>query len=283
MLTFVATILILFFSGISQKINDLNDFSEAFATSTVPNDEYRENMRSIAKEYTAMSKKDDIKPEDLTLKIMKETGLKQTYAEQVAELVDSRLSDYYNTYFKWFYILIALALAAVGYMVPVWMLKFKHPVINMRKQEEVLQFQSLILILMYMDGIDLEEILEWLERFSYCFKEEIATCRMNLNSGQERALSDMQALVQYQPFSNFVDNLKAIDKVGVIDAFDEVKQEREYSRKQKEIEMTESLKEKASKARIASYVPVFATLILYMLVPMSLYAVQMYAEFQSIT
>lgn len=281
--TFVATILILFFSGISQKINDLNDFSEAFATSTVPNDEYRENMRSIAKEYTAMSKKDDIKPEDLILKIMKETGLKQTYAEQVAELVDSRLSDYYNTYFKWFYILIALALAAVGYMVPVWMLKFKHPVINMRKQEEVLQFQSLILILMYMDGIDLEEILEWLERFSYCFKEEIATCRMNLNSGQERALSDMQALVQYQPFSNFVDNLKAIDKVGVIDAFDEVKQEREYSRKQKEIEMTESLKEKASKARIASYVPVFATLILYMLVPMSLYAVQMYAEFQSIT
>lgn len=281
--TFVVTILILFFSGISQKINDLNDFSEAFATSTVPNDEYRENMRSIAKEYTAMSKKDDIKPEDLILKIMKETGLKQTYAEQVAELVDSRLSDYYNTYFKWFYILIALALAAVGYMVPVWMLKFKHPVINMRKQEEVLQFQSLILILMYMDGIDLEEILEWLERFSYCFKEEIATCRMNLNSGQERALSDMQALVQYQPFSNFVDNLKAIDKVGVIDAFDEVKQEREYSRKQKEIEMTESLKEKASKARIASYVPVFATLILYMLVPMSLYAVQMYAEFQSIT
>lgn len=281
--TFVATILILFFSGISQKINDLNDFSEAFATSTVPNDEYRENMRSIAKEYTAMSKKDDIKPEDLILKIMKETGLKQTYAEQVAEFVDSRLSDYYNTYFKWFYILIALALAAVGYMVPVWMLKFKHPVINMRKQEEVLQFQSLILILMYMDGIDLEEILEWLERFSYCFKEEIATCRMNLNSGQERALSDMQALVQYQPFSNFVDNLKAIDKVGVIDAFDEVKQEREYSRKQKEIEMTESLKEKASKARIASYVPVFATLILYMLVPMSLYAVQMYAEFQSIT
>ena len=281
--TFVATILILFFSGISQKINDLNDFSEAFATSTVPNDEYRENMRSIAKEYTAMSKKDDIKPEDLILKIMKETGLKQTYAEQVAELVDSRLSDYYNTYFKWFYILIALALAAVGYMVPVWMLKFKHPVINMRKQEEVLQFQSLILILMYMDGIDLEEILEWLERFSYCFKEEIAPCRMNLNSGQERALSDMQALVQYQPFSNFVDNLKAIDKVGVIDAFDEVKQEREYSRKQKEIEMTESLKEKASKARIASYVPVFATLILYMLVPMSLYAVQMYAEFQSIT
>ena len=78
--TFVVTILILFFSGISQKINDLNDFSEAFATSTVPNDEYRENMRSIAKEYTAMSKKDDIKPEDLILKIMKETGLKQTYA-----------------------------------------------------------------------------------------------------------------------------------------------------------------------------------------------------------
>lgn len=280
--TFTAIILILFFSGVSQRISDLNDFSEAFVTSTVPNEEYRESMRAAAKEYTAMTKRDDIKPEDLTLKIMKETGLKQNYAEQVADLVNSRLNDYYNAYFKWFYILIALALGAIGYMVPVWMLKFKHPVIDMRKQEEVLQFQSLILILMYMDGINLEEILEWLERFSYCFKEEIATCRMNLNSGQERALSDMQTLVQYQPFSNFVDNLKAIDKVGVIDAFDEVKQEREYNRKKKELEMAESLEKKASKARMVSYVPVFSTLILYMLVPMSLYAMQMYAEFQSI-
>lgn len=279
---FTATILILFFSGISQKMSDLNDFSEAFTTSTVPNEEYRENMRGIAKDYTAMTKRDDIQREDLVLKIMKETGLKQTYAEQVADLIESRLADYYNTYFKWFYILIALALGAVGYMIPVWMLKFKHPVIDMRKQEEVLQFQSLILILMYMDGINLEVILEWLERFSYCFKEEIATCRMNLNSGQERALSDMQTLVQYQPFSNFVDNLKAIDKVGVIDAFDEVKQEREYNRKKKEMEMTESLDEKAAKARMASYVPVFATIILYMIVPMSLYAMNMYAEFNSI-
>ena len=276
---FTATILILFFSGISQKMSDLNDFSEAFTTSTVPNEEYRENMRGIAKDYTAMTKRDDIQKEDLVLKIMKETGLKQTYAEQVADLIESRLADYYNTYFKWFYMLIALALGAVGYMIPVWMLKFKHPVIDMRKQEEVLQFQSLILILMYMDGINLEVILEWLERFSYCFKEEIATCRMNLNSGQERALSDMQTLVQYQPFSNFVDNLKAIDKVGVIDAFDEVKQEREYK---KEMEMTESLDEKAAKARMASYVPVFATIILYMIVPMSLYAMNMYAEFNSI-
>lgn len=282
MTAFIVTIVILFFSGITQKINDLNDFSEAFVTATVPSEEYRESMRSIAKEYTAMSKRDDIKPEDLTIKIMKETGLKQTYAEQVADVVNARLNDYYNTYFKWFYILIALVLGLIGYMVPVWMLKFKHPVINMRKQEEVLQFQSLILILMYMDGINLEEILEWLERFSYCFKEEIATCRMNLNSGQEKALTDMQTLVQYQPFSNFVDNLKAIDKVGVIDAFDEVKQEREFNRKKKELEMTESLEEKASKARMASYVPVFATIVMYMLVPMGLYAAQMYAEFNSI-
>ena len=46
--------------------------------------------------------------------------------------------------------------------------------------------------------------------------------------------------------------------------------------------MAESLEKKASKARMVSYVPVFSTLILYMLVPMSLYAMQMYAEFQSI-
>lgn len=279
---FGVTIFILMGSGVTQKLSLLNNFEEDFLNSVVPNEEYRTQMRLVAEDYTKTYAHDYVQPEDLTKQIMQEYGLKQVYAETVAKVVDEHVLNYKNTYFKWYYLVIAVFLGACGYITPVAMLKFKKTTIELRQQEEVMQFQSLMLILMYMDGMNLDEILEWLERFSYCFREEIATCRLNLNGGHREALEDMKALVMYEPFESFIDNLIAIDDVGVVDAFDEVKQEREYSRKNKVIEMEESIVKKSNRAKIVSYVPPTAVMILYLLVPMAVYALNMYAQFKAV-
>ena len=46
-----------------------------------------------------------------------------------------------------------------------------------QKENEIMQFQSIILMLMYIDRIDVQTILEWLSRFSYAFKEPIETIK----------------------------------------------------------------------------------------------------------
>jgi len=108
-------------------------------------------------------------------------------------------------------------------MAPVAMLWFKRNLIDMRKQEEIIQFQSLMLILMHMDGMTVETILEWMERFAYCFKEDIAECRVSLCHGEKEALIALRDSQRYELFRDFVENLLSIDRVGVVAAFDEIK------------------------------------------------------------
>ena len=279
---FAVTLLVLFGAEVSQGYAVLHAFENEFVNTLVPSEEYRDTMRDAASDYARMFRHKDVTEQELQKIIETEMGLQAPYAESIATTVLAHLNKYNNTYFKWWYLMIAFAVAVGGYMLPVFMLRFKHSIIDIRRQEEVLQFQNLMLILMYMDGITLNEILEWMERFSYCFREEIVNCRLAIYGGQEAALMDMQALVDYEPMVNFIDNLKAIDRVGVEDAFAELKQQREYIRKMNELEIKKSIKKKSGKASFIAVLPVLETAALYLIVPMFQYAMSMFAEFQSI-
>ena len=47
---------------------------------------------------------------------------------------------------KWFEELIAMVIAVVGYMSPVWLMVFQKKMRQMEMQTEVMQFQTIILI-----------------------------------------------------------------------------------------------------------------------------------------
>ena len=99
----------------------------------------------------------------------------------------------------------------------------------MEKENEIMQFQSIILMLMYIDRIDVQTILEWLCRFSYAFKEPISTCLNNYESGAEAALEELKEAVPYKDFQRIVDQLlSAVERIPVKDAFDELETERAF-------------------------------------------------------
>ncbi len=281
---FAATVLILFSSEVVEKYQQLHSFAESFTDAVVPNEEYRQTMRAVAEENVKAHRYDrSITKEELTQKIMEQTAVsRETYAKKIADLVIARIDKYNRTYFKFWYLLIALAAAAAAYMAPVAMLRIKSKTIKTRKQEEVMQFQNLMLILMHMDGITVAEILEWMERFAYCFKDDIATCRVNLSHGEHEALVDLKMSTDYNPFAEFVDNLIAIDKVGVEEAFDEIKTDRNYYKEQRKLEQEKDTKEKSTVAQILAFVPLLSIIILYLIVPMLIYTYNMYGEMNAI-
>ena len=53
------------------------------------------------------------------------------------------------------------------------MLLIREKLLKISREEEIVRFQSVILILMYMDRVSIEVILEWLERFAIVFKNNI--------------------------------------------------------------------------------------------------------------
>ena len=143
--------------------------------------------------------------------------------------VYEKIQKVQGTYLKFWHVLVSVLVAWIEYMLPTGYLYIKNKIREMEKENEIMQFQSIILMLMYIDRIDVQTILEWLCRFSYAFKEPISTCLNNYESGAEAALEELKEAVPYKDFQRIVDQLlSAVERIPVKDAFDELETERAF-------------------------------------------------------
>ena len=285
---FVVTLFIFIAGTITSRYTIMNNWSTTFDDVMAPSDEYSEAMEQVGKDYVHIYHYDKTISEaefkkNLVDDITTSTEItNDEYATQIADTVYSRLAKYDNTYFKFWELLIAFLISVFAFNIPVIYLKFKSQIIELRKEEEVVRFQSIMLILMHMDGTTVDVILEWMERFSYCFKESIIQCRLEAALGTQVALENMKDSESYEAFKDFCDNLISIDKVGVVKAFDEIQTDREYFMKKREQDREENLARKLAKAHRFMYLPLFGTIILYLLVPMGIYAFNTFSTMKDV-
>ena len=126
-----------------------------------------------------------------------------------AERILEKLRVVNSEYMQWFEILLAIAFAVIAYMVPVWLMIFQKKMRQMEMENEVMQFQTIILMLMKIERISVEMILEWLERYSNIFKEPISKCVNNYEAGAWEALEELKNSVTNQDMIRIVESLQA--------------------------------------------------------------------------
>ncbi len=256
----------------------LNDFSNSFNNSIVDDDSYREEMRELGKSYLKANKHLKNYPENIEIlseQIEEEQAVSPAIANEIATEVGNKAETYQNTYYNWWYLLIIIACAACGYYAPIWLLKYRISIMQMSMADEVAQFQTLAMILMNVDGMTLDVILEWMEKFAYAFRESISECIINLESSEKKALMNMRNAETYPAFLRFCDNLMNVDEVGVINAFDEVKTERENYKQQRDLNNEIQMSKKSRLAKDISYIPMGLTIIGYMILPFIMMAFSM--------
>ena len=96
-------------------------------------------------------------------------------------------------------------------------------------ENEVMQFQTIILMLMRIERVNVEMILEWLERYANIFKEPISKCVNNYEAGAWEALEQLKEDISYQDMIRIVESLQAaVEKIPIVEAFDELDTERDY-------------------------------------------------------
>ncbi len=278
---FAVSIFLLVGADITSKVNTLNNFVDEFSDCVTPSEEYRDTMKKTAETYSQSLKTlkiDQTTEDELTKQIMKETEVtKETMARDVAKTVISRVRKYQNTYFKWYYLVVSAGIAFLAYMIPTWLLKFKSDAIKMRMEDEVIQFQSLMLILMHIDGTTLPIILEWLERFSYVFKADITKCRLNLSRGYRKALEKLKNDNEScESFTIFVDKLLTIENVGVEKAFQRMEVDRESQIENRKEDQATSRSKRSMKAGMLTFVPVIVEFIFYIIIPSALLSYNTY-------
>src|SRR5699024_2015358 len=103
--------------------------------------------------------------------------------ETAAEQIMSKLAVVNSEGFKWFELLIAFIFGYLGFCAPTWMLMLQKKLRALEMENEVMEYQTIILMLMKIERVNVEMILEWIERYSNIFREPISRCVNNYEAG----------------------------------------------------------------------------------------------------
>lgn len=179
-----------------------------------------------------------------------------------------KLEKYREHRFKWWELLICIAISALSYNIPYWMLLFRERVLKMSMEDEVKQFHTIILMLMHIERIDVEDILQWMEQFADIFRPSIQKCINNYEYGDRQALEQLIIDEPYPPFVRIVENLiSAADKITIEQAFDELRLEREYYQEKRKQDNEIMVNRKGMWGKFIAFIPMGATVFLYLIVP----------------
>lgn len=274
--TFVVVTIVCIFAIQSEKSSIIHDFEDAYTSSLVPSAEYRETMRDMSAMYTW-----EIKHGYTDEEFLEVIGgdLEEAYKVQMAAELSKRAKEYQTHYYKYWMLLIGLGFGIFAFYIPNMMLNYKQKIMGMAREDEVAQYRTLIMILMHEDGMTLEKVLEWMERFSHAFQSSITDCILNLERDEEDALETMRENESgFAPFRRLCDNLIAVDKVGLESAFATLEVDQAYNQEKRKEDNLRVLSKCTKTANFLQYLPVWAVIILYLIIPIGLYAMQMYNE-----
>ena len=189
--------------------------------------------------------------------------------EKNAKQIYEKLQTIKQEFMQWYELLIGFVLAIVGYMAPIWLLFFQVKMRQLEMEDEVMQFQTIILMLMRIERVNVEIILEWLERYANIFKPVISKCVNNYEAGAWEALEEMKNDVSYQQFIRIVESLQAaVEKIPIRDAFDELDSERDYYQEKRKESNERLIKRKALIGKVIGFAPMVCLFVGYLIVPL---------------
>ena len=196
-------------------------------------------------------------------------GVSDEEIQVAAERVYEKIQLINSEDMKWFELLLAMVFAIIAYNGPIWMLKFQAKMRQLEMEDEVMQFQTIILMLMRIERVNVEIILEWLERYANIFKEPISKCVNNYESGPWEALEQLKEDVSFQQFIRIVESLQAaVEKIPIADAFDELDTERDYYQAKRKESNERLISRKGMIGRGIGFAPMIVIFVGYLIIPL---------------
>ena len=205
--------------------------------------------------------------------------------DSAAERIYEKLQVVNSEYLKWFELLLACVFAVIGYMAPIWILYFQVKMRQLEMEDEVMQYQTIIMMLMRIERVNVEIILEWLERYSNIFKPQITKCVNNYEAGAWESLEAMKEEVSYLPLIRIIESLQAeVEKIPIKDAFDELDSERDYYQAKRKESNERLIKRKGMIGKFIGFAPMVCMFVGYLIVPLVFIGLtSMGSSFESMT
>ncbi len=189
--------------------------------------------------------------------------------DAATERISEKLKVVNKEYLKWVEWLFACVFALAGYYAPKWLLMFQKIMRKLEIENEVMQFQTIILMLMKIERVNVEMILEWLERYSNIFREPITRCVNNYEAGAWEALEELKNDINDEQMIRIVEGLQsAVEKIPIHEAFDELDNEREYYQEKRKESNERLIKRKGMIGKVIGFTPLVGLFVGYLIVPL---------------
>lgn len=217
--------------------------------------------------------KQQIKAEVLKTKEYKDAD--SSKVETTVSRIEDKLKIINNEKLQWYEFLISFVFAVIGYTVPSGLLIFQIKMRELEMENEVMQFQTIILMLMKIERINVETILEWLERYANIFKEPIGKCLNNYESGAYEALEELKSEVNYKELIRLIDGLEsAVESLPIVEAFDELETEREYYKEKRKLANDNLISRKGIIGKALGFAPMVILFVGYLIIPLIYVGIQ---------
>lgn len=261
-----------------QQYNQINSastmmYTKLFGTTGVP--VYDENDIENKKAFNQMKKLIESAAEKEPL--YNTTGL----YELVEKYTYNKYTAYHNTYFHWWFYLIAVIALVVVYNVPMFLMRSKEEELQIVMQDEVIQYHAIILLLIYFENVNALTILEWMNIFSEVFTTSIARCITDFTMNEQDALQKLYDSEPYEPFQRIVENLMMVDDVGVLQAFNELSATRKSNQESRSQDNKNIIAKRAEKAGMLMQAPLWYVALGYLVGPMIIEAFKQMANMVS--
>ncbi len=273
--TFILALILMFNVtriDVKATYNKISDEFLSFGQLTEQQEQAAQAINDRDKTYIDKYKNKNVTKEQLEMEFADPVTGKAD-ADEVTRVYD-KIQSVKNSYIKFWQVLTSFVLAFIAYYVPSIILFIRNKIREMEKENEIMQFQSIILMLMYIDRIDVQTILEWLCRFSYAFKEPIATCLNNYESGAYEALEELKEDVPYKDFQRIIEQLQsAVERIPIRDAFDELETERAFFHERRKEGNERLIKKKTAIGKVLGFTPMVLLIGGYLVAPLMIVSI----------
>ncbi|HWT74298.1 MAG TPA: hypothetical protein VN258_06225 [Mobilitalea sp.] len=230
--------------------------------------ELTEVMKEEILRYVNKYKEEAVTQEQIQLQLQKEGSLyNQSAIEEVAKEVIERINRYQNEYFKWYELLICIGIGLLCFIIPYLMILYRRKLLAATMEDEVIQFNSIIYMMMYSDHVTVMDLLEQMELFAMVFRPTLRECMNEYNSGDIQALEKMKKREAFEPFIRLVDNLIRCDDISIENSFDEIASDRENYYDRRKLENEIIIQKRADNIKPLAFLPGIMVLI-YLILPL---------------
>lgn len=227
-----------------------------------------EELQKSVTQYTNKYKRGNVDRKELANELIEAGTIKNKEIMTIAiDEVIKRTNRYRIEYLRWYEIACSILFGFFSCYIPVWSIRYRKKILQMSMEDEVIQFQSIIIMLHHIDCMTIEEILSWMENFSAIFKISIQECLNQFQESDVKALEELKIKEPYEPFLRIIENLEMCDKIGIEKAFEELESERIAFQEKRKQENKIITSKRATIAYAISYVPFILTFGFYLIVP----------------